>query len=497
MHAIDTPANSSAGDGSRATGPWWTELNRYHWFVLVVAALGWLFDTMDQQLFVLARPDAIEELIPKGSLEPAQRDALKVAWTGYTTSCFLIGWALGGLIFGVLGDKWGRVRTMLATIIVYSIFTGLSTLSLGVWDFCLWRFLTGLGVGGEFAVGVALVAEVMPSRARPHALGLVQALSAVGNTTAALIGMAGLHWKTMFLIGTAPALLSLLVRRRLKEPERWQAARGLTPTANSGNCAQCQAPLPTGALHCPACQAAIAVQPSSNQEKAAGSYAELFGNPLLRHRAIMGLILACAGVIGLWGIGFFTPDFQREVFKPHFVQQGLSEAQVKANLKWWSGITSLCFNFGAFFGVYLFSHVSHYLGRRPTFALCMIGAMLSTANVFWNLGRVNGLYDVFWMTPLMGFFQLSIFGGYAVYFPELFPTRLRSTGTSFCYNVGRFVAATGPITLTFLKNWFMEAGFGEGAVPFRYAGVTMCTIFLIGLLALPFLPETKDQPLPE
>lgn len=452
----DTPSTDAP-----ASGKWYLELNRYHWFVLTVAALGWLFDTMDQQLFNLARPLAMLELIKQ--LPGETLDQLKVRqneYGGYATSIFLIGWATGGLVFGVLGDRWGRVKTMLATIVIYSIFTGLSAFSRGFWDFALLRFLTGLGVGGEFAVGVSLVAEVMPSRARPHALGMLQALSAVGNITAALIAMAGTNWRVMFMIGTAPALLSLFVRRRLKEPEKWQA-----------------------------------VSTTDGVTQQLGSYRELLGTPFLRKRAIIGLLLASAGVIGLWGIGFFTPDLQRQVFGPIFKAEGFSDAEVASKLKFWSGITSLVLNVGAFFGIYLYSHVSARIGRRPTFALCFLGALLATANVFWNLGRVAGVYDIFWMVPIMGFFQLSIFGGYAVYFPELFPTRLRSTGTSFCYNVGRFVAAIGPFTLgSLIRNAY---GHHPGAWPFRYAGVTMCSIFLVGLLALPFAPETKGQPLPD
>src|SRR6202044_252986 len=145
-----------------------------------------------------------------------------------------IGWGTGGLAFGVLGDRIGRARTMLWTILIYSLFTGLSALSVGFWDFAFYRFLTGLGVGGQFAVGVSLVAEVMPERARPFALGLLQALSAVGNVIAALISMLMAYlvyveaissaWRIMFVIGTVPALLAILIRRRLKEPERWQNA---------------------------------------------------------------------------------------------------------------------------------------------------------------------------------------------------------------------------------------------------------------------------------
>jgi MFS family permease len=134
--------------------------------------------------------------------------------------------------------------------------------------------------------------------------------------------------------------------------------------------------------------------------------------------------------------------------------------------------------------------ISQKLGRRPTFAISFVLAMLSTAFVFWQLKDFS---DIFWMLPIMGACQLSLFGGYAIYFPELFPTNLRSTGTSFCYNVGRFVAASGPAMLGYLTGTV----FADKPEPMRYAGVTMCAVFLLGLFVLPFAPETKGQPLPE
>jgi MFS family permease len=430
--------------------PWYRELNRYHWFVLVVATLGWMLDTMDQQLFNLARMPAIVELLGAERGDPAVQ-----AHGGYATAIFMIGWALGGVVFGILGDRMGRVKTMIATILSYSIFTGLSALSLGVWDFAAYRFLTGLGVGGQFAVGVALVAETMPDRARPFALGWLQAVSAVGNIMAALVGMwlgsleqsgaVGSAWRYMFVIGTLPALLAIVVFKKLKEPESWTRARA-------------------GGVKL-------------------GSIRELFGDPRWRKNSIVGMLLALSGVVGLWGIGFFSFDLLRTVLNA----QGLGDQAT-----YWTGVTSLIQNAGAFLGIYAFTRVTHHIGRRPAFAISFVAAMVSTAFTFWNLDEVS---DIFWMIPVMGFCQLALFGGYAIYLPELFPTRLRSTGTSFCYNVGRLVAALGPLTLGQLSSTVFS-GY-DPVTRFRYAGVTMCAAFLIGLMALPFAPETKGKPLPE
>jgi MFS family permease len=557
----------STGQLMRKPQAWYRELSRYHWFVLVVAALGWMFDTMDQQLFNLARAPAIADLREPPPQEELAVTKAKVAeYGGYATTIFMLGWATGGIAFGVLGDRIGRARTMALTVLAYSLFTGLSALSVSIWDFAVYRFLTGLGVGGEFAVGVALVAEVMPDRARPHALGWLQASSAVGNMIAALIslGLGGLEqigaisraWRYMFLLGILPALLVVVIMFRLKEPERWRAMRS-----------------------------------HAGPQQKLGSIAELFGTARWRRHAIAGMLLAFAGVVGLWGIGFFSFDLTRSVFrKPlekeavergegardqNFVRLAISHStelpevarriqpndlldrdavvlyraalslrkqnetvspnsvlhaldsegqspaehekrravlagatgdvhalqdeadrvasRVKAidgRLTFWAGITSLLLNFGAFFGVYAFSVVTQHIGRKPTFALALALALLSTSFTFWFLTSYG---DVFWMIPIMGFFQISLFGGYAIYFPELFPTRLRSTGTSFCYNVGRYVAAMGPSFLGLLTSKVF-VGYPE---PMRYAGVVMCSCFLVGFLALPFLPETRDQPLPE
>ncbi len=466
---------------SQTSLPWYRELNRYHWFVLVVAALGWLFDTMDQQLFNLARRPSMLELLPLtaglgvAEMSEAAFKALVAEYSGYATAIFLLGWATGGLTFGVLGDRFGRARVMMWTILAYSLCTGLSAFSTSFWDFAFYRFLTGLGVGGEFAVGVALVAEVMPDRARPFALGWLQALSAVGNISAAIISMSlgqleqsGITgdlsilgfkmtaWRLMFVVGTVPALLCLVIRAKLKEPERWEKSSH------------------DGAAH-----------------KTLGLYFDLFGDPRWRKNALVGMFLAFSGVVGLWGIGFFSFDLLQLVFRKHFEGQGLTPEQIAGKLVFWSGMASVMQNLGGFLGVYFYSRITHVIGRKKAFLIAFLAAMTSTAFVFWNLAEFS---QIFWMIPLMGFCQLMIFGGYAIYFPELFPTRLRSTGTSFCYNVGRFVAALGPFTFGLLTS---KVFVGLEHEPMRYAGVTMSAVFILGLLALPFAPETKGQPLPE
>jgi MFS family permease len=475
MSLSSTPTTAPPLSGPEPSG--WRSLgllNRYHWFVFVVAALGWLADCLDQQLFTLARDPAVTELLGRAGDETARAFQGRVGfYGGLATSIFLVGWATGGLAFGILGDRWGRAKTMMLTILLYSLFTGLSALSVGVWDFAFYRFLTGLGVGGEFAVGVALLAETMPDRARPFTLGLLQAFSAVGNVTAALLfaGLGSLQqqgvfdnlvvagwkvnaWRVMFLIGVLPALLALVIRRRLQEPERW---------------------------------ASIAAKEGS---KNLGSYGQLFGHAVWRRHALLGMGLAFAGVVGLWGIGFFSPRLARAALENTFRNEGYEGAALAGQIKIWQGYTLFVQNIGAFFGMFAFSWLTHYTGRRPAFALALVLAMFSTAGCF---AYMDSRSDVLWMVPIMGFCQLSLFGGYAIYFPELFPTRLRSTGTSFCYNVGRFVAALGPAALGTLEGMV----YSHKPEPIRWAGVTMCSVFVIGLLVLPFLPETRGKPLPE
>lgn len=472
--AVTTPTASHPRTGYGTL----RQLNGYQWFVFVVAVVAWMADCMDQQFFNLARQTSITDLLGGSSADP---DDVK-RWAGRATSVFLIGWATGGLVFGMFGDRIGRVRTLTYTILLYSVFTGLSAISTGVYDYCGYRFLTGLGVGGVFAAAVALLAETMPPDARPYTLGLMQAFSAVGNCTAAglfiLLGLLSLNgqlggysaWRLLFLIGLLPAILVIFIQRKLHEPESWLAAK---KAADAG----------TG--------------------RKLGSYADLFGGGWVTRHAILGVILSFVGVVGLWGIGFFAVDLQQNIFNASYKAE--AEAQgltgdvairyVSGQKIIWAGYTSLSINIGAFFGMTGFSLMAGRLGRRPAFAITFLAAAGSVALVFTQM---RDRMDVIWMNALMGFCLLALFGGYAIYLPELFPTRLRATGTSFCYNVGRFIAASGPLLLGFLTTNVFASAKSEGPdMPFRYAGLAMCSIFALGLVVLPFLPETKGKPLPE
>jgi MFS family permease len=479
MHAADLPSSPAAPSGQ----PWWKEMNRYHWLVLAAAALGWLFDTMDQQLFVLARTPALSELLGVDAKAPGGREKLD-EYGRYATAIFMAGWATGGLIFGMFGDRWGRVRTMMLTILVYSAFTGLSALSVSWWDFALYRFLTGMGVGGEFAAGVALVAEAMPARSRLYALALLQALSAVGNMMAAGIGFllpaqqqtAGVAgWRLMFVIGVLPAIIVYFVLRRIDEPETWKKAK-----------AEMEEGKRRDELH-----------------KQMGDMRELFRNPTWRYHTIVGVCLALVGVLGLWGVAFFTAELIRDIAR--------AEGLPKNKQDDYASLGSLLQNFGAFFGIYVFSIVAGRLGRRAAFRLSYGLAFVATVAVF---GFMTKTAQVWWMIPLFGFCVLMVFGGFAVYFPELYPTRLRSTGTSFCYNVARYLTAVGIFVMSPLVGmyaapkgtergdqglasltWLSDLGSVDN--PFRYTCLTISLIYLLGFVVVFFAPETKDKPLPE
>src|SRR5687767_5200372 len=262
------------GDGAGLR--WYQGLDRYCWVVLVIAALGWLFDTMDQNLFNLVRTQSMKDLLSDQISDPTLLAAEAKKIGGSVTAAFLVGWSVGGFIFGILGDRIGRTGTMILTIIIYAVFTGLSGFAWDWQSYMFMRFMTGLGVGGEWAACAAIVAEVFPARSRPMALGVLQALSAVGNMMAAVItfGLAGLSWRWAYFVGALPALLVFWIRRSIKEPEKWTRAKEEQATLG----------------------------------KEMGAIGELFTDPGLRRNTIAALLMAVAGQGALWGVGFWSVD---------------------------------------------------------------------------------------------------------------------------------------------------------------------------------------------
>jgi len=392
---------------------------------------------------------------------------------GFATMWFMIGWATGGLIFGSIGDRIGRAKTLALTVLIYSLFTGLSSFAKTPLQFDMFRLMTGLGVGGVFGLAVALVADSLPDRSRTGALGTLQALSAVGNVTAGLISIyfgrqvasgsipASETWKYMFWVGALPAFLCVFIQIRLKEPEKWVKAR--------------EAGKLSGVKF--------------------GSYASLLGEAQWRKHALLGTLLCIAGVVGLWGVGFFSPELVGSVMEASLIKEGVTGAKLAAAKPEWIGINGIVQNIGAFTGMLTFTMLAQKWGRKRTFVVAFIGAFLATFSFFRFFNGKEHLY----LTFIMGFFQLGVFAGFAIYLPELFPTRLRSTGTSFCYNVGRFIAASGPFTLGVLqKGLAMGATTPEAKLTaFRDAACWLSGVFLVGLIAVSLLHETKGQPLPE
>jgi MFS family permease len=440
--------------------PWWRAFKREHWIIFIAASLAWLFDCFEQQFFNLARDSAMEDLL---------RDKARATeYATYTTSVFLVGWALGGLIFGALGDRFGRARMLTVSVLNYSLCTGLSAFATGFASFCGFLFLTGIGVGGIFGLAVALVADSIPDETRAPALGLLQALSTWGNIAAGLIGIGigwlavrqllplGLKpWQAVFLVGAAPALLAVFVLARLKEPEKWVKARA----------------------------------DGAKKGIKFGSYGNLLKHPVWSRHAWFGLVLCGAGIVGLWGLGNFHPKIVGSIIEQHLASAHLTPAALASEKTYWRALGLLLQNIGAFCGMMTVSKLAQVKGRRFAIGFGLLFSFLSTLLVFRFMREIH---DIYWMLPLMGFGQLSVLAGYAIYLPELFPTSLRSTGTSFCYNFGRLAAATAPFTMGVLTNRL-----GGNIEGFRTAGMWVSLVLLLGFVVLPFLPETKDRPLPE
>jgi MFS family permease len=430
----------------------WAEVTGYQWLVLVVAWLGWVFDSMDSTLYAMVLQPALHDLLGSES------SIHGIEWYGgIIFSVFLIGWALGGVLFGVLADYIGRTKTLILTILIYSVFTGMAALSHAWWELLIYRFLTALGIGGEWAAGAALVAEIWPEGKRAKAAGILQSAWAAGFFFAALANLffGAYGWRILFLIGILPALVTLLIRFTVKEPERW-----LKVSEDRRHAIQ---------------KAPNAPRSEKEQELLAFSLERLFRRDL-RRRTVIGSLLAFVAVFGLWGATNWTPTLIRELLAP----QNLDPAVVNRYVSY--SVMSL--NVGALAGYLSFGPMADRIGRRAAFFFMCLGSFVMLPVTFY---APKDYTVVLWLLPVLGFFNNGIFSGFPIYLPELYPTSIRATGVGFCFNVGRILASTGPLVKGYLGTLF-EPGKAASLI-----GI----VYLVGIVALPFAPETKGKPLPD
>ena len=417
---------------------------RYQWLVLFVAWLGWVFDSMDSTIYALVLHPALHDLLMAQSGVAPSPEA--IGWYGgIIFSIFLIGWALGGVFFGVLADRFGRTRTLVVTILIYAVFTGLAAISRTWWQLAGYRFLTALGIGGEWAAGAALVAEVWPERKRAQAAGILQSAWAAGFLIAAVVNllMRNQSWRVIFLVGVAPALVAVLVRLWVKEPERWARTKELE--RQSGG-------------------------------RRPPRLAELF-KPKHRRATLVGSGLAFVAVFGLWGATNWTPTLIRSL--PEL--QSANAAEQATYVSW----GTMLLNVGALAGYLCFGPLAERFGRRAAFGLMCAGSLVMLPVAFLTPRAYS---QVLILLPLLGFFNNGIFSGFPIYLPELYPTAIRATGAGFCFNVGRVLASAGPFLMGWLVAWL--GGFGRAAS-------AIALIYIVGLLILPWAPETRGKPLPE
>jgi len=422
---------------------WRQGITPYQWLVLFVAWLGWVFDSMDSTIYALVLQPALHGLLPSSGGGPVTADAIG-RYGGFIFAIFLIGWAIGGIVFGILADRFGRTRALVFTILIYALFTGLAALSQTWWQLALFRFVTALGIGGEWAAGAALVAEVWPEEKRTKAAGLLQSAWAAGFLVAAAVNLLLRNhgWRPMFLVGVAPAIVAVFVFLWVREPERWVKAHA--------------AERQTGSL-----------LPSK--------VAELF-TPALVRSTLVGSGLAFVAVFGLWGATNWTPTLIRAL--PGL--QNMSAAELVSRASY----ATMLLNVGALAGYLSFGPLADRLGRRWAFALMCLGSLVMLPITFLT---PRTYAHVLLLLPLLGFFNNGIFSGFPIYLPELYPTRIRATGAGFCFNIGRVLAASGPVVTGYLVTVFGSFGRAASAV---------AVIYIVGLLILPFAPETKGRPLP-
>ncbi|MDA1163444.1 MAG: MFS transporter [Planctomycetota bacterium] len=434
----DSPdSNLGSSENTLSAGPWYAGVTRYQWIVLAIASVGWVFDVYEGQIFNITRNDMLTEVLGGESADVTKYGDLFLG-------IFLLGGTVGGLGAGTLADRFGRRPIMMLTILMYSIFSGLTYFATELWHVAALRFLVAMGVGGEWAVAASLVSEIFPARARAHASGIFHASSVLGTWMATLAGMAvGAQWRYAYLIGIVPALLILWVRATVKEPEQWKAK------AAQGKSAQL------------------------------GSFKDLLTNPRWNRNAMFGMLLGAVGLGTFWAVGIATQDLAREML----IEAGEDPENVSQKSKFAYGIIQTA---GGGLGLLAFGPLCARFGRRRAFIGMQLLAFLIVPVTCYG---PQNYQQLLFILPVYGFLTLGIHAGYAIYFPELFPTHLRATGTSFCFNGGRILAVPVLIFSAWLK--------AKPDMDLRLAISSLAVLFLAGAVVMLFLPETNKQELPE
>jgi len=408
---------------------WYRELTPYQWRVLICTCLGWALDIMDGYLYAIILFPAMSDLL--GTTESAV-----IGWYGgIVLSIFMIGWALGGLVFGPIAGRYGRAKTMAITILFYASFTALSAIA-GNWqELAIYRFLTGLGIGGEWAAGAALIAESFPERSRAKAAGIMQASGGIGFflATGLYLFVGPYGWRWVFALGVFPAIVAFYIRHSLEEPDRWRRAK------QKGN--------PFAVLMAPA----------------------------VRRDLLVGTGLAVVATFGYQGAIQWVPSWVAAMLHAQGTRAVIPQVSlVTATLTAGGIIGCLCLPFAA-----------DRRGRKGALFVYFLGALITVPTTFM---LATELSHAVLAAPIMGFFAAGVTAGFAIYFPELFPTHIRATAQGFCFNFARFFAAAGP-----LLAGLLTAAHGS----FAPAIATIGSIYVVGLIILIFARETKGRALPD
>jgi MFS family permease len=441
-------------DVTAGSQPWYRGLNRSQWNTLLASNLGWLFDGYETYALIIAVGVALRQL-----LDPSQYPQIPF-YAGLVIAVTLLGWAIGGLIGGVIADYIGRKRTMLLAILAYSIMTGLSAFSWDWISFAVLRFLVGIAIGSEWVTGTSIVAELWPDKNRGKGIGLMQSGFGFGFFLASVawffINPIGPHaWRAMFLLGVVPALLTLWIRRAIPESERWERVNeqrhAATERASAG-----------------------ARLNDKEQQLARFTVAELFAEPQVRSRVMLAFVMSLATNFAFWGISAWTPPYVAALA----AKAGLPAQQ-------WASYAAMATNIGGIIGYVGFGFVADAIGRKATTLAYIALAFLSVPMVFlWS----HDLTIILWATAFSGAFVSGQYTWMSAWLPELFPTRVRATATAFVFNTPRLIAWTGPL----ISGWVIAnlGGFSTAAVAFS-------CIYILGLITAPFLPETRGKPLPD